>query len=378
MAKWNINRPMRIAATLVVIALVAAGLWQLAQARNKLEIVSIKLQGVMGTDAELAVVVEQGQRELADQALLQAQQRLARIEALMSTHLEQSELSQLNNARAGQLVQLSDETMDVLRLSRQLAQNTAGAFDITCKPLLDLWRQAQKEDRLPTPQEIQQARLRVGWDKFRLAENGVTKTIDSASMELGGIAKKYAIDLAAEAMRQSGATGGLVNVGGDIRVFGRHRGSDIWEVDIKNPFGGDKPLASLRLKNAAVCTSGNYERFYRIGQKQFSHIVDPRTGTPADMVPSVTTVGPEAVSGAWATALSVLGEEGLTMLPDDLAAMLVLGSADDIKTVSSPNWGRYAGQQSSAVVPKKSTSYATPKSKSAAKPAAATEAANKP
>ncbi|MCK4602007.1 MAG: FAD:protein FMN transferase, partial [Phycisphaerae bacterium] len=163
-----------------------------------------------------------------------------------------------------------------------------------------------------------------------ITEDGVIKTTDTASLDLGGVAKGYGIDRAVEAMIQAGCRGGLIDVGGDIRCFGR----SAWTVAVRDPFGRTEPVAVLRLRGGAVCTSGNYERYYEIAGRRYSHIIDPRTGRPVDFAPSVTVVAPAAMTAdAWATALSVLGVDGLALLGEDsgIEAMIVVGTPDSFE-----------------------------------------------
>jgi len=151
-------------------------------------------------------------------------------------------------------------------------------------------------------------------------------------IDLGGIAKGYGIDQAVQALKDDGVSGGLVNVGGDIRCFGRPPKGDLWEIKIKDPFKKEGIFAKLGIKSGAVCTSGNYFRFVEIGDKRFSHIIDPRTGIPAEAAASVTVMAPTAITAdAWATALSVLGPSGLEIIPENksIEAMIITGTPDN-------------------------------------------------
>jgi thiamine biosynthesis lipoprotein len=153
----------------------------------------------------------------------------------------------------------------------------------------------------------------------------VRKSCASARLDLGGVAKGYGIDRAFEALTSAGCDGVLVDVGGDVRVRGIDARGEPWLITVRDPFGGSNPV-SFELENGAVCTSGNYERFVTIDGVRYSHIIDPRTGRPADRLPSVTVVSGDAMTAdAWATALSVLGPDGLGQLPRDVEALIVEG-----------------------------------------------------
>jgi len=292
--------------------------------------------GIMGTETELTAVALGSEDDKAAAALRGAEQALRDVEAKMSSWMEASELSRFNKVPAGQAAKLSETTLGLLRLSKQLAKQTDGAFDVTCRPILQIWRGAEKSKRLPTNLQIAAAIGKCGWDKIELQADSATKKVDGACIDLGGIAKGFGIDQALEALKAGGLTGGMVNVGGDVRCFGRRAGGGKWRIGVRGPFDGDPTFAIIELSNGAVCTSGNYERFFEIDSKRYSHIVDPRIGRPVTRAPSVTVVAPTATAAdAWATALSVLGDAGLELIGENsgLEAMLVIGGPKDYRLV---------------------------------------------
>lgn len=290
-----------------------------------------ELPRVMGTESSLAVTFPSRKNtKQAEAALARAEQALRKSEILMSAHIESSEIGRLNAAGAGR-IEISDETMEVFRKAQKLYKNTQGAFDVTCRPLIQLWKKAGQENRVPKEEEKKAARAESQWTDIEIKKNGVRKKSNTTLIDLGGIAKGYGIDQAAEAMKTSGVSGGLVNVGGDIRCFGKPPEGNIWKIKVKDPFKKKNVFANLGIKTGAVCTSGNYFRFTNINGRRYSHIIDPRTGAPAEAAASVTVVAPTAmVADAWATALSVLGPEGLRILPKDenIEAMIVTGSPE--------------------------------------------------
>jgi thiamine biosynthesis lipoprotein len=246
----------------------------------------------------------------------------------MSSWIDRSEISRLNAAEANQPVPLSAETLDVLRAARDAQEATGGAFDVTCRPLIELWRDAGESGRRPTDMAIARERVTSNWLGIELSEQVAIKHAATTRVDLGGIAKGYGIDRAIEAMRESGVAGGMVDVGGDLRCFGQPPAGRTWSVQVRDPFA-DGVLGEFQLEEGAVCTSGGYARFTEIEGRRYGHIIDPRTGRPADNVASVTVVAPTAqTADVWATALSVIGEPGLDMLPDDLEALLIVGDAN--------------------------------------------------
>jgi len=294
----------------------------------------------MGTSCRLVVVPPPGvgreqDARVTHQALTEAEAALRRVEAQMSTWIDATPLSRFNRAPPGERFPLPAPVVHVLRRSRELHAATDGAFDVTCRPLIELWRAAGKSGQLPPPTAIAKARAASSWNVLDLADDGVTKHAPGARVDLGGIAKGYAIDQAVAAMRRAGAHGGLVDVGGDVRVFGQQPSQSPWEIQLRDP-SGTGVIGTFPIREGAVCTSGDYFRFAEIAGQRYSHIIDPRSGRPARGVRSATVVAPDALTAdAWATALSVLGEAGLDRVPPDLEAVLILGRKGHLRAVAT-------------------------------------------
>ncbi len=298
---------------------------------------------VMGTTCRLMVVVPAGRESEAAAALESAEAVLRRLEARLSVHLDDTEISRLNASPPGVEAPLSPETLDLLRLAERGSRDTRNAFDPTCLPLARLWRRAGAEGRAPGAGELLAARAATGWRHFALRDKGAVRDDPAAGLDLGGIAKGHAVDAAAKALRAAGFARGLVQVGGETRCFGPGPDGGPWIVGIRSPFR-EEVFAELRLENRAVSTSGNYRRFAVIDGRRRSHIVDPRTGEPADAVPSATVTAPTALEAdLWATALSVLGPAGLDLLPREagLEALLITGPAEAPKIHATAGFGAF-------------------------------------
>jgi len=324
---------------LCLAALTGVALWRTSAppSPSSAQVLVSHPQGVMGTTCTLVAVMPNPARR-AGNPLGEAEMALRRVEALMSVWLTNSEISRLNRAAAGEDVALSPETLLVLETASEAALETEGAFDVTCRPVLELWREAAKRGRLPSDAELEKARAASSWELIELTFTGATKHADSARVDLGGIAKGYGIDQALDGMMAAGVLGALVDVGGDLRCFGQPPEGELWTVDVRNPFGEGR-LAELGVWGAAVCTSGDYARFVEIEGRRYSHVVDPRTGWPSEAAASVTVVAQTAVDAdIWATALSVLGRDGIERLPSGVEAMLVIGGADDYDMVCTPGF----------------------------------------
>ncbi len=319
---------------------------------------------VMGTTARLVAVGEEGQ---LDPALSAARAEIDDVNERLSTYNPDSELSRFN-AGGENTPQLGWSTMDIIGTGQVLSEKTGGAFDVTVLPLVQLWSEAGKAGRLPTEAELAEVRQRVGYQ--RIPVTGPTppdaafywdgpaivmmarnrKGVPYVQITLDAIAKGYAVDEALAAVRRAGCSAGLVEIGGDLRCFGRKADGSAWRVGVESPWEEGKLLMTLSPPPAgdgelAVATSGNYRRFVTIDGVRYSHIIDPRTGRPADAVPSVTVIAPTAMAAdGWATALSVLGvEKGLELIEHEpgVEALLVTGQPESPRLHFSSGFKRY-------------------------------------
>lgn len=274
---------------------------------------------VMGTFAELTAYA--ADRDTARAAVEAGYDRLDDVNRLMSDYLDDSEISRLNARSAGEPLKVAPETFACLQTAAAVSAASGGAFDITCRPLVQLWKAAGEDNTLPSDADIEAVLERVGWQKLKLDEaaQSVTKTVDDMQIDLGAIAKGYALDLAADAMQKAGATAGIVDVGGDVRAFGTQPETTTWRVGIRHPFSQGR-FGVIDLDRGAVATSGVQQRFITIEGQRYSHIIDPRTGRPAEQAPSVTVIAPDGITAdAWATAFSVLSLEEGRALADSSA-----------------------------------------------------------
>ena len=281
----------------------------------------------------------------AERFLAAAAAAIHRVDRMMSTYKPDSEVSRLNRANAGAWHAVSTELAFVLKLSRHLSTESGGRFDVTARPLITLWKNAGRENQLPTDAEILAATARVGWQAVELDELRLRVRFakDDMSVDLGAVAKGFAVDRAAAAMKAAGATAGLVEAGGDLLAFGAKPGGARWRVGIRNPraLEGRPPvegepamLNTLAVADRAVVTSGHYERFTEIGGKRYSHILDPVTGRPVDQkLASVTVIAPTcAMADGLATAVAVMGPiEGMKLIErlEDTEALLYLDDGPD-------------------------------------------------
>lgn len=249
------------------------------------------------------------EREPVSRAVSAAFDEFRRVDALMSIHRGDSEISRVNQAAGTVPVTLSEDLFRVVALALEISEQTDGAFDITVRPLVELWGFIWKQYRLPTEAELKNVLPCV--DYRLVAMNPANRTLRFArqgvSLDLGGIAKGFAVDCAIEKLRSLGVTNAMVKAGGDLRVIGLPPGRPHWDVQLEDPQKEGRRV-TIPLKEAALSTSGNYENYFVVQGKRYSHILDPRTGMPVRGIASCSVIAPTCQeSDAWATACFVYG-----------------------------------------------------------------------
>ena len=280
---------------------------------------------VMGTFARVVAVAEDS--DTAQKSIQAALAEIYKVDELMSDYKDDSEISRLNRDAAEKAVQVGESTYEVLQRSIEFSRLTEGAFDVTVGPLVDLFHAAEKQGVAPGPEQIAQAKEKVGFEKLKLDDQNRTVRfgVEGMRLDLGGIAKGYAVDKAIEAMHRCGAIGAMVDIGGDIRCFGSPpKGKDHWLIGLQDPnaavegIGGSEPALKLKLTEAAVTTSGDYQQFVLVEGKRYSHIINRRTGMSVESLSSVTIIADNATDAdALATAVSVMGsEKGLALIEE--------------------------------------------------------------
>ncbi|MHC4356612.1 MAG: FAD:protein FMN transferase [Planctomycetota bacterium] len=280
-------------------------------------------QIVMGTFAQVVVIAESQDAGL--KCIRAAMAEIHRVDDLMSDYKSDSDIGRVNEKASEIPVPVSESTFEVLRRSVEFSKLTDGAFDVTVGPLMDLFRQAKEKGIAATPEQIAEAKLKVGFEKLKLDSKNRTVqfAVEAMRLDLGGIAKGYAIDKAIEAVRRSGALGGMVDIGGDIRCFGSPpEGRENWLIAVQDPnpdvqnIGGSGLLLTLKVTDVAVTTSGDYQQYVMIEGKRRSHIMNRQTGKSAEGLSSVTIIADNATDAdALATSVTVMGaEKGLALI----------------------------------------------------------------
>ena len=308
-------------------------------------------QIVMGTFAHIIAVAQNA--GTAKKCIRAALEEIHKVDDLMSDYKSDTDISRVNREAYEKPVQVSEATFEVLQRSIEFSKMTDGAFDVTVGPLVALFRKAKETEVAPSEEQIAEAKSKVGFEKLKLDNENRTVQFSEKGMllDLGGIAKGYAIDKAIEAAQRCGAVGAMVDIGGDVRCFGLPpKGRDHWLIGLQDPNsaiegmeGGGLRLV-LKVTNEAVATSGDYQQFVIIEGKRYSHIMNRRTGKSAESLSSVTIIADNATDAdALATAVSVMGaEKGLALiekLPNTEA--ILIGPGPKYEITKTPGAEKY-------------------------------------
>jgi len=235
-----------------------------------------------------------------------------RIDQQLSNYKPDSELSQVNRRAAQEPVEVSQEFFDLIARCLEYSRQSEGAFDITVGPLMRVWGFYKGSGHLPHRAEVQAALTRVGYRHVRLDPAAQTVRFLRPGVELdpGGIGKGYAVDRMADVLRRKGFSTALI-AGSGSSIYGMgappHEPKG-WRVEIKNPWDTSKIAAEIFLKDMSLSTSGSYEKFFRAGGRIYAHLMDPRTGYPAQGAVAVSVMAPRTLdSEAWTKPYFVNG-----------------------------------------------------------------------
>lgn len=274
----------------------------------------------MGTLVSITAVASDN--EEGNKAVQAGFDEIKRLERLLSTWISTSELSQVNAEAGRRPVKVGWETLEIVARSIEMARLTEGGFNIAVGPAVELWSVTERQ-HIPSDAELEQLKPLVDWTNIQLNRDDQTiyLPLEGMKIDVGGIGKGYAADRAVNEMKRAGAQGGIVALSGDIKTFGTLPDAGGFPVGIKHPRQDAVLIAVIDLKNEAISTAGDYERFFERDGVRYHHILDPNTLRPARSCQSVTVIGKEGtlVDGL-DTGIFVLGpQRGMALverLPD--------------------------------------------------------------
>ncbi len=267
---------------------------------------------LMGTVVEVIIIADN--ESVARKSIADAFSAMERVDRLMSNFKEESDVSKINRGAGSEAVAVDSDVVEVIKKSIYYSEISDGAFDITIGGVEELYN-FEDEGRIPEKGKFKNSVSLIGYKNIIINGNTVRLTKKGIKLDLGGIAKGYAIDKGIDAIKKNGVADALINAGGDIRAIGESENGQ-WKVGVLHPRENGKLKDTLLLKDLSVATSGDYRKYFVAGGKRYHHILNPSTGLPTEGVQSVTIIAPLAVdSDALATAVFVLGKKkGMEMI----------------------------------------------------------------
>lgn len=318
----------------LIVAVLALSWWRLQPADESLR----RTRLLMGTVVEIVARGEQ-----ADDAIEAAFAEMARLEKLLSRHLEDSDVSRLSASEKGGRV--AAETAEVIALGLDVARISHGAFDLTLGRVKALWKMESDAPLVPSQQELADALSGVGPQALTLTGEQVSKRSPELQVDLGGIAKGYIVDRAVATLKQQGIRSAAVNAGGDMYLLGPNQDRP-WRIGIQHPRDSQAVLATVSVSDRAVVTSGDYERFFERDGVRYHHIFDPQSGLPSQLCQSVSILAESVALGdALATAVFVLGPRAGLKLIEKYPQTEALIVAADGTLHQSPGWQSFEAQR---------------------------------
>jgi FAD:protein FMN transferase len=235
-----------------------------------------------------------------------------RIEYLISDWIPSSQISNVNQNSGIKPVKVDEEVFELVKRAIKISEITSGAFDISYASMDKIWKFDGSMKTMPTEDAIKKSVSKIGYKNIILDPKEQTILLKNEGMKLGlgGIGQGYIADKVKVLLQNEGCVSGIVNVSGDINAWGKQPNGKPWTVGIVNPLNKNKIFATFPLENNAVETSGSYEKFVIFNGIRYTHIIDPRTGYPAQGVVSVSVFAKQTeIADALATGIFVLGVE---------------------------------------------------------------------
>ncbi len=276
-------------------------------------------------DTVVEIKVYHGNKIEAREAIDSSIEEMKRVEQKMSIFVPGSEVSGINkealferrsaSGLSDGWISISDELFSLLEESVRLSDLTKGCFDVTIYPLWKIWKFERDNVEIPNKREIERALGLVAYKNMILQNGKIKFGKKGMGVDLGGIAKGYAVDCAIKVLKEKNVKSAMVNAGGDIYVLGKKQGKP-WRIGIRHPRKEGEILGIVDVEDRAIVTSGDYERFFFSEGKRYHHILNPRTGYPAEECQSVTIVSKETTfADGLATGVFVLGpKEGMDLI----------------------------------------------------------------
>lgn len=296
-------------------------------------------KALMGTVVEITLM--DGEKTSFEQAAKAAFGEIERLENIFSSYKTESNVSEISRSAGGPPVKAAPELIEVLSKAVTVSRLSGGAFDPTVGALAKVWGYSGEKGRLPDEKEIKSLLPLVDWQAIIIDKETSLAGLKKKGMalNLGGIAKGYIVEKAIDKLKANGVSRAIVKAGGDMVVFQKEDAGKRFTIGIQHPGKPGQLLGECYPVNGAVATSGDYERYFERNNVRYHHILDPRTGWPANLSRSATIIAPDAtLADALSTAVFVLGpEKGMALVEGLPDVQAVIVNADG-KVFTSKNF----------------------------------------
>ena len=321
----------------------------LVSCNNRSNIININ-GFTMGTTYSIKIIENDNNNLEAKSIKSKIDSTLQVINMQMSTYINNSEISIFNRRVDNNWQEISDNFYYVVKNANEISNLTNGAFDITVGPLMELWgfRTTNKELwNPPTNEEVLSVKNYIGFNNIEIQDNAIRKLNPNLQIDLNAIAKGYGVDVVFELLQKLGFVDILVEIGGEVRCTGLNQDGKYWSIGIDKPIYDVMPGSDLQdfifLKNSALATSGDYRNYFYYENKIYSHTINPISGYPVEGGPASVSVMASncLIADALATALMVMGKEGLSLIEslDNVEALLIQRiSENEFKAIKSSGW----------------------------------------
>jgi thiamine biosynthesis lipoprotein len=288
-------------------------------------------------DTRIEVIGYVSGKKLFSQAIDEMNSECERIEKVFSTTIMGSSLSGINNEMKHGKHYVEPELRGLVVRSLEFAEETNGLFDITIAPIKWLWGLGTGQTgAVPDSEEIFKTLVHVGYKKITLDNDSIGCSDSLVQIDLGGIAKGYALTRLQGILEKHGIFSYLINAGGDVVVGDTKPDGRKWIVGIRHPRNGDSPIGKLELNNCAVVTSGDYERFFMENGRRYHHVFNPATGQPSKGIISATVVSCDPVrADVYSTTLMIKGDMNIKELPKGILRAILVDDSLNIKDLSA-------------------------------------------
>jgi len=303
------------------------------------EILHVRAFYIMGSEFQYKLYCKN--KSICEKAVRESQERLNQIDFIFSNYREDSVLTKVNLNASIAPVTVPAEFVNLTEQSIYYSEFTSGSFDITIGKLYGLWKKSASTNQVPENSQIEAALKCTGYKKILLDKEKNTVSFNSNCLELdfGAIGKGYAVDEVVKIVKSHGIKKGLINFGGNIYALDKPDEEKGWEVGINDPFNKSSVIDFIYINNLGVATSGDYEKFFVINGKRYSHIINPQSGFPVENLSSVTVLADSATKAdALSTAFSVMGKnktEEFVTKSNDVGVMIIDGDRSNYKVFKS-------------------------------------------